>query len=96
MANKTVNSSIPNSASLRALYNIGLGVDEANPTVRGAWDAKNSVFWPVSGSGTWTDTQLGSTAYNGLVLPDSGTGSIYAASADFSTTSPLARASTAR
>ena len=89
MANKSVNSSIPALANLLGLYHVGPGVDEANPSTRGAWDAKNSVFWPVVGSGTWNDVALGSSGYTGLAAPEDAASSIYTAASDYSTNTPM-------
>jgi hypothetical protein len=70
MTNPTVNSSIPQLASLQSLLYISPDCTAG----AGAWDAKNSVFWPLTGSSAagspFSSVACGTSGKNGLHAPD--------------------------
>jgi hypothetical protein len=66
MANPSVNGTIPQSASLQSL----LYVSPDTTGGMGAWDAKNSAFWPIIPASTgFTSVAAGTSGKNGIASP---------------------------
>lgn len=66
MANPTLKTSAPGYASIVAALWVSDDVDQSGTPSKGAWDAKNSVFYPAWGGASMTGVALGSTTRRGL------------------------------
>lgn len=66
MANPTLKTSAPGYASIVAALWVADTVDQSGTPSKGAWDAKNSVFYPAWGGASMSGVALGSTTRRGL------------------------------